>query len=115
MRIPAALQDTAATLGLWDWVQRKDFPLKEYCRTIDDLGVIVLRHQPRDEAFDPAPDQLVPTLAEMLNHEGALIEHALANAYAIHDDAQWLKVCRAAAFQVIRRYELALERGEWVP
>ncbi len=113
MRVPAWLQDTAQTLGLRDWVHRRDFPLDAYCETVDGAYEIVRRHQAPDDEDDPAPDQVVPVIAAALYTEGALLKHCLDKAYEIPDEAAWAKVLSAAAYVVLQRYELARKRGEW--
>lgn len=115
MRVPPYLQDTARTLGLHDWVHRRDFALDVYCATVDDARALVRRHQPSDEAFDPDYEQLVPVIAQVLHVEGALLDHTLRNGHAIPDDQEWLKICKAAAWEVLKRYAEAIDKGEWKP
>ena len=106
------LQDTARTLGLHDWVSQKGFPLRDYCETVDEARRLLRRHQP-DQTNFPVQEQIVGVIAEALDAEGALAKHALAAAYPIKDDTDWWKVCLAAAWQVMSRYEAAVEKGDW--
>jgi hypothetical protein len=114
MRIPPTLQDTARTLGLRDWVNRKGFPLQDYCETVDQARQLLQRHQQADDAHYPVNDQMVTVIAQALDTEGALLEHALDVGYEIKDDNEsWWRVCRAAGWEVMLRYEAAVENDEW--
>jgi hypothetical protein len=113
MRIPAPLQNTAKALGLHDWINRKQFPLHAYCETVEQARELVQRHQqPGDDRY-PVNDQIVTVIAQALDTEGALLKHTNKAAYELKDDNDWWTVCKAAGWEVVRRYEAAVEKGEW--
>jgi hypothetical protein len=116
VRIPPDLRSLAQSLGLNDWVfERRDFPLEAYCETVDDARAIVRRHQPEGENFEAAWEQIVPSVAQALDTEGGLADHALENDYDISDEGVWRKICCAGAWVVLARYAAAIEKGEWTP
>jgi hypothetical protein len=82
---------------------------------VDGAYEIVRWHQAPDDEDDPTPDQAVPVIAAALDAEGALLEHCLDKGYEIPDDAEWWKVCRAGAWVVLQRYQLAVRNKEWPP
>lgn len=80
---------------------------------MDAACALLRKHQATNEAVEPSFEQIAPVVAAMLHAEGALLDHALDKEYVIADDAAWLRVCMAAAWEVLGRYERAVDRGEW--
>lgn len=113
MRIPPFLQDTARSLGLHDWIYHRDFPFAEYCTTVDHARAMLERHQPPDEAGEPPFAQIAPVIAQVFDIEGALVDRALDCGYAIDSDADWLRICMAAGWVLLKRYAEAIDTGQW--
>ena len=70
-------------------------------------------HQPSVRASEPCFDEIVPVIAQVLDSEGALLEHALHHGYSLQSDSDWLRVCMAGGWTVVQRYAQAVARGEW--
>jgi hypothetical protein len=111
IRIPAPLQETATTLGLRRWVAHRDFPRDAYFGAIDEFSSVLSRFTP---SGDPEPRQLAVLLAVAVDEEGALLTYVLDKAtLPISDDATWLKICQAAAWVILQRYNLEVDNGTW--
>lgn len=86
--------------------------MEDYCRTVED-GKALLKRRAGNE-FEPENDQIVRIVATVLDFEGALLTHVLAKgATEIHDEAKWRKICVAAGWVVLQRYEHMVTKGEW--
>jgi hypothetical protein len=106
------MQDTAKTVALRSWIDRKHFPVDDYCQKIDDAREFLMGTAAADDAT-VSDDQIVAMIAMMLDNEGALVAYCLDNDVEITDAENWLKICQAAAWVLLQRYELRVKKGEW--
>lgn len=107
MRIPTHLQQIANNLGLKSWVEGKKFPWTHYAQSIETYRQRLENLPSLDSTGDLNINQaLAVMVGEELNVEGALSTHVLdENSYDIGDDAEWKKICEAAGWCVMQRYE----------
>lgn len=113
IRIPAYLQDTASSVGLKAWVDRRKFPRKEYFSLVDDF-----RDKLSQSIFATddgvSNEELVKMLSIALDREGALYTHITQKARKPIDDADtWQKYCDAGAWSILQRYLREVEGGLW--
>ncbi len=71
------------------------------------------RHVGDDGGQDPDYEAIAPVIARLLDREGALYNYVGAQAHCPDTDDGWLKVCLAAAWVILDRYEQAVKKGKW--
>lgn len=99
---------------LWKWADGKWCPKKDYFQSVDGLRVIYRRHvgNGRD---DPNYPFLAHPVARVLDKEGALYDHLARNQQETDDPDKWARLCLAAAYVILERYDEAVANGEWEP
>lgn len=120
------MQDTAKACALRSWVDRKHFPIDDYCQKIDDADAFLQGSSAAEDAATTdehavaaaeedtvSNDQLVALIAMLLDNEGALVAYCLKHEIAIMDKENWLRICEAAAWVLLQRYQLRVKKGEW--
>lgn len=109
VRIPAPLQDIAATAQVRNWVRKKGFPQEVYFESIDRakvaLGVFNLDEIPTST--------LAISVVASIDAEGSLLNHVIPLGIGVDDDARWYKICLSAAYVVLNEYFKAVEDGKW--
>jgi predicted MPP superfamily phosphohydrolase len=115
VHVPVRMRAIAEALDLSEWASGFDASRWEgYFETVDAGRLIIRRHQAAGEAGEVALDQLVPMIAQALEGERALIDLMLDRS-EVQDDARWVEILEAAAWQILRRYALAVDNGDWKP
>lgn len=117
MGMPVHLRTTSRKLGLRDWTRegRRGRGGRQYFELIDRARDLVRRWERSDEAFEPDDTQLVWFVVAIINAEGRLADHVVEHGSVIADEAAWMTICEAAAWEVMQSYRDAVERGEWPP
>jgi hypothetical protein len=112
--IPPRMQKIAYDLELESWVKGRDLgPLRMYYEDIEYARGRVARVK-GDPSKVPTHAQLVPYIADLLYLEEVLIRYVLQRGYDFGSDDDFEdRVCRAAAWQVLRTYEEAVASGTW--
>ena len=115
MRVPAHLQEIAATLALRSWVDGKKFPQEKYFETIDLARPLLARHGAGNG--EPRPELVVMILTTTLDEEGLLLTYVLEKGTYPLDvedrEMRWLRCCQAAAWVILQAYERACKAREW--
>jgi hypothetical protein len=110
VEIKAHMRSVGSKHSLRSWVGRKKFPLEDYFRVIDDyLDSIQTRLGMALECT-----AAVQVVAGTLDQEGALFKYIDNDReYVIESDEDWERICTAAAWIVIEKYDEAVTAGKW--
>jgi hypothetical protein len=115
MRIPPHLQDIKARLALQSFVDGRHFPRKAHFETIDLFKQRLEGPHHADEPNDaPVNPKLAVVIAQALDSEGYLLTHVIEqDTMPIDDEETWGKICLAAGWVVLQRYERECNNGDW--
>lgn len=112
LRIPAPMRLLAEKGAFNDWAAGDGFPRERYFKQIDELALT--------EAIggDPEPKWrlLALVVADGIEQDGDLEEHVSANpVLEPADEEEWLNMCTAAAWVVIKLHRDECKKGTWAP
>jgi hypothetical protein len=123
IRIPSHLAELSDVHALKNWVDGKDCRDELWFRSIDQSFEILGRHPPIPESMDEdgAPEELpwdlvVNLLAWTLRREGLLWTYVQKGAQGgISTAEDWFRVCEAAAWRLVQRYNREVQAKRWPP
>lgn len=116
MHIGATLRTTAKNCGLRTWIDGKNFPRDDWFESVDLARSILQRHTPDGaDIIDPDWAALAPIIALIMDRDGLLLAHVAKKGKDTEDQAEWERICLAAAYVVLERYEAAVKEGRWPP
>jgi len=110
LRVPTPMRLLAEKGAFNGWAAGDGFPRDRYFTTIDQL----LATDVIGPVDDPKWGLLVLVLAHGINEDGDLAQYVSdKKVLEPGDDEEWMKMCTAAAWVVVRGHHKACADGKW--